>query len=43
MSSYVRNYVRKCANVRTTIEKNERKIPMRESRGLKWEKENEKS
>jgi len=31
MSSYAR------ANVRTTNEKNKRKIPMRASRGLKWE------
>ena len=31
MSSYARE------NVRSTIEKNKRKIPMRASRGLKWE------
>ena len=31
MSSYAR------ANVRITIEKNKREIPMRASRGLKWE------
>ena len=31
MSSYAR------ANLRITIEKNKRKIPMRASRGLKWE------
>ena len=31
MSSYA------CANVRISNEKNKRKIPMRASRGLKWE------
>ena len=36
MSSYARE------NVRSTIEKNERKIPMRASRGLKWENKMDK-
>ena len=34
-SFYMSSYAR--ANVRITNDKNKRKIPMRESRGLKWE------